>query len=541
MFVSINAQEPVMSLRDNELARRQDGRLELRPRPLRVRWNLKDLTTADGHELNAAFTCSARGLPDVTERKMLEEVLLGSGYAVSDENLATHFEPKLHAAAAKAVQAYSAAQWLEDSMSSELTETLRNAAAKVAFDCGVEILPPFTLDLQSPTYQQQQLRARQQALMEKQTAEQVEHVQRAGEMLKQFRSIRDSAPELSPGRVLQQISVGDRGAMLQTLLLASAKETEASDLWAVAGPYLVRIDRSDSGIRPQLYPLPPELGPLRSVQPATVNGKSSLLIGARDGIMSVNSRNPTEPPQLFHDQPSTESALGFNRAVYRGDRYGYAASHGAAGIVCWRTDQNKPESSLRVEKLGLQSRPVTSGSTSESIAGPRNLEVLNDGAMIFSAGARLFTFDGTDATAIATPSNSEIIAILPEDKRLVVVHEDGTICTVDRASRDLACLQRRSNRLRSAGPLPWLGSVRLLLAEDAGTVECIGLDDPLVTQYQSQHRSLRAIAGSREMVAGISSDRQRLLLWNSWDGRQPVAEIYLTGLTRHRIADVDFG
>jgi hypothetical protein len=530
-----------MLLRDNELARRQEGRVELRSRPMRVEWALKELFTADGHELRAGFTCSARALPDATERRMLEEVLMGARYAVSDEDLAKHFEPRLHAAAAKAAQKHSVAEWLGEGASGEMTEALRMAAVAVAFDCGVEVMPPFRLDLASPSFQQQQMRARQHALAEQQTAEQVEHVQRAAGLLKQFAEIRAQTPELSPGRVLEQISAGDRGAVLQTLLLASAREEKAGDLWAVAGPYLVKIDRSGGAAQPRLFPLPPELGPLRSVQRATIEGKRSLLVGARSGFLKVDPENPGEA-QLFKDSPPTESALGFNRVVYRGDRLGYAASHGAAGIVCWMGDKpDAPTSRIRPEQLGLRGEVDSSASESSQLVGPRNIEILNDVSMIFSAGGKLFAMEGVNADLLVTPSTAEIIAIVPEERRVIVVHEDGTICAVDRTTRRVTCMVKRSTRLRSAGSLPWLGSVRLLLAEDQGPVECVGLDDPLVTQYQSQHGSLRAVAGSAETVAGISSDRQRLLLWNSWDGTQPVAEIYLTGVTRHRVADVDFG
>jgi hypothetical protein len=501
---------------------------------------LKDLVTADGHELRASFACSARALPEATERRMLEEVLLGGRYAVSDVDVSKHFEPRMHGAAAKAAQNHPVAQWLGDGTAAEMTEALRGAAVAVAFDCGVEILPPFTLDMTSPTFQQQQLRARQQALAEKQTAEQVEQVQRAAGLLKQFQEIRSAAPELSPGRVLEQISGSDRGAVLQTLLLASAKEKAGEQLWAVAGPYLVRMDRTEAGMKPQLFPLTPELGPLRSVQGAVIEGKRRLLIGARLGFMSVDPGNPSDT-RIFRDDPPTDSSLGFSRVVYRGEQYGYAASHGAAGIVCWAgKEDEKPVAALRAESVGVRA-VSTEGSVEGQAAGPRNLQVLDGGWLMFSAGGKLFVTDGTEARDLGSPSAAEIVGVLPDEARMIVVHEDGTICTVDRGTREVKCVVRGSVRVKSAGILPWLGSVRVLLAEEVGPVSCVGIDDPLVTQYQSPHRGLRTVAGSRELVAGISPDRQRLLVWNSWDGRQPLTEIYLTGVTRHRIADVDFG
>jgi hypothetical protein len=66
------------------------------------------------------------------------------------------------------------------------------------------------------------------------------------------------------------------------------------------------------------------------------------------------------------------------------------------------------------------------------------------------------------------------------------------------------------------------------------------LDDDLVTQYVSPHRELRVVTASAERVVAVSSDRQRLIVWNTWDGRKPVAEIYLAGIARHRVADAAF-
>ena len=95
--------------------------------------------------------------------------------------------------------------------------------------------------------------------------------------------------------------------------------------------------------------------------------------------------------------------------------------------------------------------------------------------------------------------------------------------------------------MRAAAALPWLGELRLLLAGDDGPVQCIGFDDQLVTQYATVHRGLRLLAGSAGVVAAVSPDRQRLILWNSWEGRRPAAEVAVAAVAKHRIADVTFG
>ena len=530
-----------MLLRDNELARRQDGRLEIRPSPVRVRWSFNELLTSDGHELRAVFACSARAVPDATERRMLEEVLLGSRYSLTDDDLARHFAPALRMASSQVARKHTAAQIVGDEVNAEMTDALRSAAKPVAFACGIELLPPFEIELQSPSFERERLLARQRTLAEQQTAEQLGHVHRAAELLKQFQSIRQSAPQFSPGQVLQQISPADRGAVLQTLLLASAKEQQADQLWAVAGPYLVRIDaRSAAPPQPRLIPLPPALGPLRSVQAAEVDGHRRLLVGARSGFMAVDPANPSEPK--LYGQSAIDSPLGFNQVVFWSERQGFVASHGDAGIVRWDVGQTGgPTSTLAVERLGPSEPMPASASGSAHNAGPRNLQVLDDAALVFSAGAKLFVTDLQDVQPLPTESASEIVAVVPNDRQMIVVHEDGTVCALDRSTRKTSCIGRRGQRLRAAGALPWLGASRLLLAADEGPIDCVGFEDQLVTQYQSAHRGFRVVAGSTDLVAGISADRQRIILWQSWDGRQPLTELYLTGLTRHRIADIDFG
>ncbi|HEX4793422.1 MAG TPA: hypothetical protein VH370_06500 [Humisphaera sp.] len=547
-----------MSLSNTELARKQGDQLILRPTPLRARWEFSQLTSADGHTISAAFTASVRAIPDRTERRMLEEVLLAGRASLSVADVTAHFQAALRAAAARAVEQQPAQQLLSDeSLKQRLVDAMKNAAVAVAFACGLEVLPPYQLDLQSPTFERQRLLQMQQELERKQAQGQVEHFARAADLLKQFEALRAASPQLPPGKLLAQISDADRSVALRTLLLSAAGGRAAAKLWAVAGPSLVEIDPnadSEGKLSPKtrLISLPTELGPLRSVSGAQIDGRQFLLIGARSGIIVFDPEKPASP-RLFHDA-AIQTQHGFNRVVYWPQRRQFAGTHAEAGIVCWDADiVEGPRSVMRTAELPLPAAAIPVAANSMAIntnasyagsmqsggaSGPRNLTVADDAALLFNAGAELFAWDGQSARPVGGEFRSEIVAILPEDARLLCICEDGTIAALDRSTRQIVAREQRSGRIRAAGALPWLRTTRLLLAGDEGPVQCVGLDDPLVTHYASSYRGLRMVAGSQTLVAAASPDRQRVILWNSWEGRQPAAEIFITSIARHRITDL---
>jgi hypothetical protein len=532
-----------MQLLDNELARRFDGsRLVLRTEPLRVRWSIDDLTAADGHRVRCAFACSVRAIDDPSERRMLAESLLGAKSIAYDSDVSAHFAPALRDAAVRVASERNGIDLVADAGRQLLTDALKAAAKPVAFACGVEALPPFDLQVESPTLQEQRLRSMQRAIAEQHAAGQLEHVQRAGELLKQFQAIRQTAPDLSAGHILQQINPSDRGALLQTLLLASAKGAK-QDLWAVAGPSLMRLDfPADGPVRHELINLPTTLGPLRSVQPADVDGRQVLLVGARSGFFVIDREKPSSEPQAYSD-PDVTSQLGFSRVVSLGPGREFCACHGEAGIVWWNVgEKTRPSRAVRLRDLPVPypTEPTT-GSASSRVTGPRNLQPLADGSIVYSVGNRMVITAADGASRVAPPqSPAEVIGIVPAESSLIVIHEDGTVCAADCKSLDEMSAQRRPGRIRAVAPLPWLGGMRVLLASEEGPVYCVGLDDDLVTQYVSPHRDLRVVTASAERVVGVSADRQRLIVWNAWDGRKPAAEIYVAGIARHRVADVEF-
>jgi hypothetical protein len=563
-----------MPLLDNELARREREQVVLRGTPMRVAWAFADLPAADGHTLALTFACSVRAVPDRIERRMLEEVLLSDGRSrVMAEDVVSHFLPQLRTAALRVAHEHPASAWINDEApKAAAVEALRTAANAVAFACGLEVLPPFHVDVRSESFERQQLRAAQQAMIERQAAGQVEHFQRATELLRQFQSLRAGAPELSASRILQQVGAADRGSMLQMLLMAAAERERTETLWVVAGPYLVRVEAGSSNDegrltpKPDLIPLPPTLGPLRSVQCAQIDGNAMLLVGARSGVMMVDPRRPHEPPRTFQDAPAVETQHGFNRVVYLPTRRELCATHADAGVVCWDIDApDEPRAAARTLQIApelAEAMPrhsantfVGHGGTYASYAGsmrtvgggggrgaigPRNL-LLSGDTLLFSIGGRVYRWEGDSAQAVGTAMDAELIAIIPVERQLAIVCENGAVSVLDRDGTPAnggGGPERRAGRLRAAAPLPWLDSTRLLLAGDEGPIQCVGMEDPLVTHYASPYRGLRALATSASLVVAVSPDRQRLVLWNAWDGRQPAGELFLTALTRHRIADV---
>jgi hypothetical protein len=533
-----------MSLHTSEIARREGSDVQLRPEPLRIQWSFDDLVASDGHALRGTFAAAVRALPHAAERRMLEEVFLtGAARSVTADRVAQHFHSAFRAAAAKACESRPAADWLHNGSMSAVVDALKSAGQRVAFSCGLELLPPFDLSLDSPTLEQQRLESMQRSLAEQRHAGQLEHVQRSAELLRQFNAIRESAPQLSPGEILSQLTPSDQAPLLQTLLLASAKEQPTTALYAVAGSNLLTINPQKSPPQTDVTPLPATLGPLRSVQ-RTADG--ALLVGARSGVFRTMTAADPQSDWLPYADSEITSPLGFNAAILWNDTI--VATHSEAGVVAWKL--NQPDHPL------LALRPADLNDAS-----PKNLCALDDHRLVISTSDSLLLLSRAKGTAavgsasadapaarsettpfaitpLPTNAGAEIVAILPEPNRLTLVFNSGLLQLRDRDTLSLIRQERRSGPLCTAALLPWLGSTRLLLATEAGPIFCLSWDDELITQFLSPHRELRALAAAHDVIAALSADRQRLFLWQTWSPRAPIADLYLPSIARHRAADV---
>jgi len=420
-----------MALAPNEFARRAGGAVEIVPHAVRLAWQLSGMTTSDSHTLSGRFILSAQLADNPTDRKMFAEVILGSKPVVTVADLTELFAAAIRNAAMEMAPKRTVEQWVSGESKQETIDALLKAATGVAFSSGLEILPPYQLELVSQSLNEKRLAEFARARVEERTKGQMAHLKRAGEVLAQFEEMRRSAPEISAGVLLERLSPQDRGGVLQTLIAGAAEKPQQQTLWAVAGPSVLRIDARVSPAKIETIPLTTQLGPLRSVQPANIRGKQVLLVGARTGIIAVEPDQP-EQAALFIDS-SIESELGFNRAIVCGQRVW--GCHGEAGLVAWQIDNpTAPETRIPVPPA-IPIVSSGSGSGRARHVSPRNLQPIDDNYAIYSLGGALKILYGVHPVDVASDNSSEVIAIVPEPARLLMVRCDGSIDILDRGSR----------------------------------------------------------------------------------------------------------
>ena len=527
----------------DELARSAAGRVVARPGAARARWAFADLPTADGHGATAAFAASLRLADSEGDRRVFAEQFLADREIATAADVRDHLAAALRAAAEPVAAGLTAEAFLTDAGRAALRDALATAARAAAFAVGVEVLAPLDVETDSPGLR----RSREDARAD---AERSARLRRAADTAAEFRALRENAPDLDPGALLERLDPADRPAVYAA---AAGESTDSAGLvYAVSGSLLLQLDPADPDAAPRLIDLPPALGPARSVRP---DGTGRLLIGGRNGVAWLDPADPAAA--VLYAMPNAGSDLGFNAAVHAGDFLW--ATHSALGLVAWRIDQpaNPPQQRtaphdatpprLAAPLAGRDLRaPRPAGGAAKWIIARRDVDGrLDQSALAAASGEGLFAL-GPDRSLLPIPlpdadDGDPIIGLIPDRAgNLAVARRDGGLLLLDR-DLNVAARRHHPGPLAAACGLPWAGSTRLLLATETGGLEAVGLHDSLVTAYHSPHRGLRALAADARTVAAVSPDRQRLLLWPAAGGRATAREIHVASLTRHRAADVAVG
>ncbi len=438
---------------------------------------------------------------------MVEEVFLFASDVVTAGDVVNHFYPALRGEAMEVVRSRPGEQWQSDESRAALLESLRRTGNAVAFACGVELLAPFELVIDSPT-----LRAARRETLR------LERVRQVGEMLREFEQLRLRHPDLKAGQLLSQYEQRDRGVLLCALLSESAGRARTGTLWAVGGMGAVRLDLRDETRGPEKRDLPDTLGPLRSVQITELGGSQKLLAGARGGVWVMDMEDGREP-RAYADE-ACRSARGFSRAVSWGG--GLWACHGERGIVAWDWQEGTTPRRVAIEE-------------------PGNLCVLDESRLLVSCRGKVLVVGREGQVKEAAESGAAVVAICPVEQGVIVVREDGEVSWCERENLRVERRERWCGKMTAAAVMPWLDDVRVLLATEEGLVYCAGLEDGVVTQYAGGRGGLRRVVASADWMAGVSSSRGEVLLWESEGEKKSAREIHLAAMLGHRVADVALG
>ncbi|MBV8782227.1 MAG: hypothetical protein JO353_12600 [Phycisphaerae bacterium] len=507
-----------MTLGSHEFARRAGRQIELNGQPLRIRIGPVETRSADSHDLQMTLQCTVMTRPQSADRQLLAEVLLRDRATVTLADVAEYLTAPLRSAAASTADQPGSTS-MSDSGRAALLDRIAPEIDAAAFAAGFVVLPPFHLDVRSNSLEQQSRDAAERARLAVRAAGQLEQVRHATDVLRQFQALRADAPDVSAGEVLERIAAVDRVGVLQSTLAASAAVAQPAMIIAVAGTQWITISASDS---PELHAIPDTLGPVRSVRLASVDNQPRLLLGARNGVWLIDPAGTSDPESFA--VPTLQSQLGFNAAVLRSDGKLFA-THGEAGLLSWQRGEK--------DFTAVRQNDLSAGGVA-----PRALLPLDERRIIFAAGAIIFVID-EGFTRIQSISTRSIVNLLPAGQSILVVHDDGAVASLNRRSLMVEPIAHFSGGVVAAGVLPWVDGVRLLLAREAGAIECVGLNDSVVTRYYSPFAgSPRSLSATESLIVGISNDRQRILGWNPADGHAPTLDVHIPSLTKHRAADV---
>lgn len=485
-------------MNEDVLARRVGGAIELRARPMALAIALDPpMAARDGATVNGTVTLEVSPGPSPADRQLIADELLPDRPFVTHGALVARFGPAVREAAGRVIGALDAPAVVAPTGCDAIADATRRAADRIAFSLGLIIAGAVRVELRCPALEQAKRHARRLA-----------EIDRAAEIAARFASLRQANPDVSPASLLERLHPGERDAIAAGVLAA---DVAAATVWVVAGSTLLwAVIPTDgppaTGMRLALD----QFGPLRCIRRIGAAGGARLAIGARGGVMLLD---PDDPGQMQAFASASLSQRGFNAVGIDGARL--LATHGEIGLVAWSLQE------------GIELRRWTVDSAVDVVASPAGVIVATRRALLHPRGDALHELATCDA---------DVIALAGDGAATHALLADGQVLSVSPS----APTRRTARRAEVTAAAGWDSPIgyRIVRATGAAGVEAFGLDDSIVTHFLSPHAGLRMVAAGDGLVAGVSADRQRLIVWRASEPRQPAGEINITAVTGHRVAGI---
>lgn len=468
-------------------ASRRDGRIEVRRDPVKLTFTLPGLRTADGHELSAYITATARLVDRPADVQLFAEQFLAGRDNVSGDEVKWHFASPLNASAREFAARHDIDACFRQRAAFEML--LLQRCESVGFGCGVEFLAPLSVLLESETLAAQQVR--EQAYQRQ--LDDLEHAARVSEKLS----------ALGP---THRLPVSEQAALLPALLAAAAP----TRVLLTAGPNVVVVEPDG---RLQAIAMPEAIGPLRCVRKI----ENGYAVGGTGGVALLDADFAS--PSVFTG--AATSGRGFNSVALQAVPAEVVATHGELGLVVWPASENATPRTIPMPGVARLLTPVGN-----------HLIAAADGAVMVYEGQIVRPIDENGST---------VIAVGQVNDTCFTVRQDGSMHLLDAQTLHRVGQCQLPSGIQVVTGVPIEGLKAILLAESTGNLRCMTLTGETLATFAASPGGVRMLTMAGGQPAGVSADRTSLLLWNPAVPGEPPRTMNVLARTGHHVTDIIAG
>lgn len=508
-----------MTIQGIIVARKTVDDLLLNEDAVRVTCSWNDLRSADNQQIRIEFSAGVVCVDSPADRALLAERF----FSASDvrEITPAHISRFLNDEVTTALKRYVLSQrsegLLDGALDVPLSELLAEQCRKTAFAAGMAVLPPYTLRIDSPSVERVRKLSQVQESLDALAQSQTSRAAMLAELTRRLTSHGGNT------KVLDGLALTDPLDLYRAAGVADSS-------WSSATPLLqVGVGTCVSSIDPHRPTLPAEhppisdVGPIRSVRTARLDGATVLVIGAREGVAILK---PGSCERIASFRMTGSSEFGFNAAGILEEDRSIVATHSEYGAVCWKI--RSPD----------EPQTLSSGATRSLTVLSSKLAVFADVNQLRWVAAGRGIENGLAGTAMIVE-----IAELP-DKLLAIAYADRSIAIVDANAGPSAQPMRTVRMLApivSLAGMDVCGLPRVVATMTDGTLRAI---DPFTGEVVSigpgsyAARAVRCRAGH---IALLNADRTRIGLIDLMQPDRIASEVHVAAAYGNRAGDVWFG
>jgi len=501
------------------------------------------LRSADGFECRGLIKVPVRVMPDLAELVAFRRAVMGSGDSVRVAGLTRYLDAPMREVLAQLASQYPAAQLIQELDASLVNRLAEEKLGPAGFAGGLAVDAAPAVRFESPAYAEHH---RQQARLERERQRQAarEQIQKALEqaqqqrlshivgMLERMRAASAGHDDLGLADLLRAFSETERAEFYaaQWHLCPSTRSTRF--VAAVSGRDVLLFDPAAFSKPVRRVELPDDLGLLRSV---SVDARSLeagvLMVGAGWGVYLVD----VETGEIRHRRAAAvapgQVVRGGVNATGMSDHHVFA-THSELGLLCWRRDlpDEEPARPLHPE--------LTAGADTVRCAQVAELslwftadEILWSVSMEGGEPGQPGRYPGSAAT---------LTTVTVAGGTVYAGNVVGQLVAWEVGEPDTARVIRGATGapVESVGVLSIGGLDRLAVADRGSALLVSVVDDNVICRYEGQSHIIRRAAIAEDVFVAMNDNRDRLILWDPRDPRQPAATVVVPYITGHTIQDV---